>query len=326
MSVLMVNNLSMKKMKQLPAALLTTLVLLFAGIIVYQLSLLEKQKKEMTMNRDRVNQTHEPHERLLIEVLDKRKSIHRFSLANPVKVSRDVLFSPEPKTANAFYLPTANAKTVEFEGQFIGDVNRGGSCNVDVLSYVPHGITHLETSAHVLSPDAHPPTVKDIPPDRLTGLVYLIDLTDLPEDTKTIPWQAVNEKLEKLEFSIRLLALKTRGSQLPQDYDYSGKDFLALSEQTAKGIHDFGIQCLLLDLPSIDPEKDEGKLLAHRAFFGLPSTGIEANDREKRALVELAWFDGLEEGYYYSYITPPSFQANAVTTGIIFHPLISVDR
>lgn len=314
----MVNNKPMKKSK-LSQMLLTALVILLAAIIIYQYMLLEQQKGESTMNQQGDTC---PDFRLSMEVKENNGATRRFSLGEPVRVSREVLFSPQPKTPNAFYLPKASAKTVEFEGQFIGDVKRGGSCNVDILSYVPHGITHLETSAHVLSPDSNPPTVKDIPPDRLSGVVYLVDLTALPEETKTIPWQAVQKKLAQNKLPVRMLALKTRSSLLPQDYDFSGKDFLALSEDAAKGIHDYGIQCLLLDLPSIDPEHDEGKLLAHRAWFGLPRTGINAEDKEKRALVELAWFGDLEEGYYYAAITPPSFQANAVTTGIVFNRLI----
>ncbi|NIM14000.1 MAG: hypothetical protein GTO45_18295 [Candidatus Aminicenantes bacterium] len=45
-------------------------------------------------------------------------------------------------------------------------------------------------------------------------------------------------------------------------------------------------------------------------------------DNERRALVELAWFSDLEEGYYYVVITPPRFQANAVSTGVVFQPLV----
>jgi hypothetical protein len=39
-----------------------------------------------------------------------------------------------------------------------------------------------------------------------------------------------------------------------------------LEEAAAGFIRECGIQHLLIDLPSVDKEKDEGKLLAHKAF------------------------------------------------------------
>lgn len=265
---------------------------------------------------------------MMIKVLDTHGEDRWFGMGDFKTVSREVLLNNETKAPNAFHLTPFSSRTVEFEGQFIGDVKRGGSCNVDTLSYVPHGLTHLETSAHLLNPDAHPPTVKDIPPESLSGIALLLDLSYLgKEPGGKIPWDAVRPVLEKNTLPISLLAIKTHASILPQDYDFSSKDFLSLSPETAKGIHDYRldgnrIDCLILDLPSIDPESDGGKLLAHRNFFGLPLTGMDAEDKEKRALVELAWFSDLQEGYYYVFISPPRFDTNAVTTGILLRPLL----
>ena len=270
----------------------------------------------------------------IIEVIDAKGKTVRFRLGEPRSVSREVLFKPEGISVNAFHLPRIRSRTLESEGQFIGDVKRGGSCNVDLLSYVPHGLTHIETSAHILSPDSNPPTIKDIPPGHLCGIVYLIDLTRLgTEPGGQIPGKEIEIKLRQNTIPISMLALKTRASLLPFDYDFSGKDFLSLSPEAAKEIHDYTfsgsgsfslqqrINCLLLDLPSIDAEADGGKLQAHRNFFGLGGTGHSGEDCEKRALVELAWFSNLNEGYYYGMITPPSFQTHAVSTGIVFRPL-----
>jgi len=274
--------------------------------------------------------------KMILNVTDSAGKKQEFHLAGPVSVSREVLFSPKTKSPNAFHLPPIQTKTVEYEGQFIGDVKRGGSCNVDVLSYVPHGLTHIETAAHILNTDTKPFSINDIPPENLHGIVYLIDLAQYSaEPGAQIPWEPIETKLKQNRLPISMLALKTTASLLPQDYDFSGKNFLSLSPNAALGIHDYRfyfpgsskvkeekrIDCLLLDLPSIDPEKDEGKLSDHRRYFGIPLTGHNAVDSEKRTIVELAWFSHLNEGYYYAVITPPRFQTHAVTTGIFFYPL-----
>jgi len=247
-----------------------------------------------------------------------------FRVGKPRNVSREVLFYPETKSVNGFDLPRIESQPFRYKEQFIGDVNKGGSCNVDILHYVPHGITHIETSAHILTRDKRAVTLKDISPENLCGLIYLADLTHLDSKPgQAITWQHLEPKIDNLTLPISMLALKTRASLLPQDFDFSGEDFLFLHPETARAIHDLAprLNCLILDLPSIDREKDGGRLLAHRHFFGLPETGHQWMDGEKRTLVELAWFSNLREGYYYAVITPPSFQANAVSTGIFFHPL-----
>lgn len=49
-----------------------------------------------------------------------------------------------------------------------------------------------------------------------------------------------------------------------QNYSHTNPPYLA--EEAATYIREIGIQHLLIDLPSVDREEDEGKLLAHKAF------------------------------------------------------------
>ncbi len=210
---------------------------------------------------------------------------------------------------------------------FTSDVSQGGSCNVELLTYCPHNITHLETSAHVLSHGTST-TVDQLPLEQHVGLFFLIDLEDnhTMTDRNFILWEDVEPKLQKNDLPINMLGLKTRASRLPEHHDFSGQDFLALHPETARQIHDYSqhgskVQYLILDLPSADPEHDEGKLLAHRNFFGLPEVGHEMDDPEKRALIELAYFKDIDEGYYHAVIVPVRFQTNAVAIHVLLFPL-----
>ncbi len=336
---MVLNNMEPKKRGRLLRTLIVVPVLLI--IVFYYTTSMNKQmkkiKREVSGQMDIANGV-----RHQCAVVDKRGDVRWFAMGTPVSVAREVYFRDEIKTPNAFHLPTPRTSTLEVKNQLTGDVDRGGTCNVDVLSYVPHGLTHLETSAHVLGPKVQPPTVIDIPQEYFSGLVYLIDLSRLkagPGDQ--IPAAAIKPTLEKNALPITMLAIKTRASRLSQHYDFSGEKFLSLSPEAAQLIHDYRftapppskgknkekkkivsqIQGLIVDLPSLDAESDGGKLLAHRRFFGLPDTGTEAEDKEKRFAVELAWFEQLSEGYYYATITPPRFQTNAVSTGVMFHTL-----
>ncbi len=264
---------------------------------------------------------------LFIELTDKSGEARSYRLNEPVSVDRRVLFTPEIKAANSFHITLPSRKTYEVPGQFTGNVDRGGVCNVEIISSAAHNTTHIETSAHILSYDTDPMTIDQIPVKNLSGLLYLIDLSSISaEPGKAVEWIDIERKLLQIELPVSMLAIKTQGSVLPEDYDFSGKDFIYLAPEAAKAINDFRIMekridCLLLDLPSIDRENDEGKLLAHRYYFGLPESGHTGTGTEKRTLIELAYFSGLEEGYYYAAITPPRFQTNAMTTGIFLWKL-----
>lgn len=250
---------------------------------------------------------------------------YSFDLGNPISVSRIVAPSQH---SNAFYLPELHSQSFMYKDVFVGDVLSGGSCNVDVLSFCPHNLTHIETSDHILDQSNSKASIKDIPGDRYQGLVYLIDVSKkLADKDKFIPSNLIKEELQKVTLPISALAFKTGASLLDENYDFSGKDFLALHEESSQEIVNFSLEdqkvkTLILDLPSTDSENDQGKLLAHRAFFEIPREGIEFNDSKKKAIVELAYFRNVVQDYYYFIMTPPKIQANAIITDILFYPLI----
>ena len=249
----------------------------------------------------------------------------QFRLGQPVSVSRQISFS---QNTNAFSLPEITSRPFRYENLFIGDVDQGGSCNVDILDFCPHNLTHLETSAHILRHSISSSYISDIPVDHLQGIVYLADLTSsLDEQSSLIPPTIVDVILKSLNIPINALALKTSASNLPENYDFSNKNFLALDPRSALLLNNYNsnnssINCLLLDLPSTDAEHDGGKLLAHRAFFGLPSSGIDFVDLQKRVIIELAFFKELVQNYYYFITTPARIQSNAIITDIVFFPLL----
>ncbi|MFC1492316.1 cyclase family protein [candidate division KSB1 bacterium] len=264
---------------------------------------------------------------IVLSLADTQGDEKSFQKGSPVPVDRRVIFIPETKAANSFFISRPSRETYEVPGQFTGDVDRGGVCNVEIISSAAHNTTHIETSAHVLSYGSDPVTVDEIPLENLSGLLYLIDLTDIPaESGNAVKWIDIEKRLLQITLPVTMLAIKTQGSVLPEDYDFSGQDFIYMAPEAAKAVNEFRIMdkkidCLILDLPSIDRENDQGKLLAHRNYFGIPETGHTGTDTEKRALVELAYFAGLDEGYYYAVITPPRFQTNAMTTGVTFWKL-----
>jgi hypothetical protein len=61
-----------------------------------------------------------------------------------------------------------------------------------------------------------------------------------------------------------------------------------------------GIQHLLIDLPSVDKEKDEGKLLAHKAFWNVTDVNdLNLDARLEATITEMIYVpDNVADGSY----------------------------
>lgn len=256
--------------------------------------------------------------------LSLNSKIFSFQLGKPVSVSRPILID---KHTHAFNLPDVLSRPFKYENIFIGDVLQGGSCNVDILSFCPHNLTHVETSDHILNQKSAYASINKVPVNHLQGLVYVIDLTKkLNPDTKLIQLKHIEDELAKISYPITAIALKTFASELSPEYDFTGKNFLALSKEVSEYISHCSfasqkITTLLLDLPSTDQENDGGKLLAHRAFFEIPDKGFEFLDTKKKVIAELTYLNEIKQNYYYFIMTPAKIQTNAIITDILFYPL-----
>ena len=104
------------------------------------------------------------------------------------------------------------------------------------------------------------------------------------------------QQMEQVRFQagIRALVIRT----LPNDAEketknYSGTNPPFVSEPAMQKIVDMGIEHLIIDLPSVDPEVDEGKLAAHKIFW-------KGSNRQKHCTVtELAYIpNDITDGIY----------------------------
>jgi len=76
-----------------------------------------------------------------------------------------------------------------------------------------------------------------------------------------------------------------------------------------------GIEHLVVDLPSIDRAHDEGRLTAHRLFFGLPAgqTALARAARSTCTVTELAYIpDEAVDGPYLLELQVPAINGDAV--------------
>jgi kynurenine formamidase len=105
---------------------------------------------------------------------------------------------------------------------------------------------------------------------------------------------------------------------------YSHTNPAYLEEAAANFIRESGIQHLLIDLPSVDREEDEGKLLAHKAFWNVKNVNNLNDDaRLNCTITEMIYVeDEVQDGSYILNLQIASFENDASPSKPILYQII----
>lgn len=206
---------------------------------------------------------------------------------------------------------------------FSGSVASGASCNCHIITLTPHcNGTHTECVGHLTAEafDAHrqipaglvPALLVTVTPVRARESAESSDPAPLADD-----WLITRMAIErnwpaKPAFTPRALVVRTRSTN-STDPPVATTPFL--SRDAAELMVARGIEHLVIDLPSLDRTQDQGRLSAHRVFFGLPpgSTALAAARRPQATVTELASIPAaVEDGLYLLEIQAPAIGGDAV--------------
>jgi kynurenine formamidase len=79
----------------------------------------------------------------------------------------------------------------------------------------------------------------------------------------------VSEKLKNTKAQAVIIRTKPN-TAAKKSKKYSNTNWPYLDHKAATYLRDLGVKHVLIDLPSVDKEKDNGALLAHKAFWNIP--------------------------------------------------------
>ena len=192
-------------------------------------------------------------------VLNSRKV--SVDLTKPLDISMPLI--SDEKNVNAWYVGPPKIEPVVFDG-WTASVAKGASINFNNIEFNPHAHgTHTETVGHITE------KVHSIN-KNLKRFFFLSEVVtvapekvgdDLVISAKQLRFALGNKKRE----AIVIRTLPNTRDKLSRQYSHTNPPFL--SEEAAIYLRNKGIKHLLIDLPSVDKEKDEGQLLAHHAFW-----------------------------------------------------------
>ena len=246
----------------------------------------------------------------------------RADLARGADISIPLDFGgPQP---SFFGAPRASAEPLVID-DYTGDTRRGGSCNAEAYRLVPHcNGTHTECVGHLTDERL---AIRDL----ATALIVCRLITVRPDDGP-----------EGLEIHADALAgaLGTAGAAggtglvirtLPNDAGKrerayaSGSMPASFTPGAMSLLVDLGIEHLLVDLPSVDPGHDGGRLAAHRIFWGLPpgSRRAAAASRGHATITEMIFVpDEVLDGSYLLNLQIPPFMSDAAPSRPLLFPLV----
>lgn len=241
---------------------------------------------------------------------------HYARLSEPQDISIPLDFAGE--NPNCFYAPLPTVSPV-IAGDFIGDTSQGGLVNFKTIQLNPHGNgTHTECVGHI---------AKDpyFLPDSLRNYHFTARLISVYPQRQS----SGDRVIERQQLAAHLRPGETQAvviRTLPNDSSkrtrqYSGTNPPYLQAEAAQLLCDYGIDHLLLDLPSVDREEDDGVLAAHHTFWQYPH-----QPRKNATITELCYLpDHLKDGLYLLNLQITSILLDASPSKPVLYPLRPVE-
>ena len=229
-------------------------------------------------------------------------------LSKPIDIS--IPLSDSDKNPIAWYLDKPKIEPVRFDN-WVGSVKEGSSTNFNNIGFNPHAHgTHTECLGHI---------TKEFYSinQSLKSFFFLAELISVKPEKQGEDFVITKDCFTSFAMTnnnIEALVIRT----LPNDIQKKSKNYSHtnppyLSEEATLFLVEKGIKHLLIDLPSVDKEKDEGKLVSHKAFWNVKDiNNVNHDARFDATITEMVYIpDSVKDGLYLLNLQIASFENDA---------------
>lgn len=185
----------------------------------------------------------------------------QIDLSKPLDIS--IPLRASTNNVNAWYLDQPKIEPVK-DGEWVASVADGADMNFNNIWFNPHAHgTHTECVGHITK------KVHSIN-QQLKQFFFLAEVITVAPEKKGKDFVISKKQLQfalgnKKRDAVVIRTIPNTIEKLSQHYSHTNPPYL-LSE-AAIYLRDKGVKHLLIDLPSVDKEQDNGELLAHNAFW-----------------------------------------------------------
>ena len=204
-------------------------------------------------------------------------------------------------------------------GEWEGSVSMGAAVNFNNISFNPHAhSTHTECVGHIS-------VNNESLNNELKQYFFLSKLiTVCPRENKGdyIITKKMIQQLVKREEKIEALIIRTLPNHSSKKkHNYSNTNPPYLSKGAAQYMVDINVRHLLIDTPSIDKEKDDGQVVAHKTFWQFPES-----NRTGCTITELIYVpDSIVDDLYFLNLQFVAFENDASPSRPILFKVISYE-
>lgn len=226
---------------------------------------------------------------------------HQIDLSKPLDISMSL--SDSKQNVNAWYIGKPKIKPAKVDGDVIS-VEKGAVVNFNNIKFNPHAHgTHTECVGHITE------TVYSVNKYLKTYFFFAELITVAPEkfgddfviSKKQLQFMIGNKKRE----AVIIRTIPNTREKLSIQYSHTNPPYL--QEDAAIYLREKGVQHLLIDLPSVDKEKDDGDLLCHNAFWN-----TSGRLRRNATITEFIFVaNSIEDGTYFLNIQMAPFENDA---------------
>ncbi len=236
----------------------------------------------------------------------------QIDVSKPIDIS--IAIDAQSQNVNAWYIDDPKIKPEKFDDKEVSVAN-GAVVNFNSIHFNPHShITHTECVGHITE-EVHSVNQNLKHFFHLSEVITVVPIKkdgDFVIATKQLKMALRNKKRDAV--IIRTLPnLEDKKSAR-----YSNTNPTYLLEEAAIFLREKGIKHLLIDLPSVDKEKDKGKLLAHNAFWN-----TAGDIRMDATITEFIYVPNeVEDGEYLLNLMIAPFENDATPSKPILYKLI----
>ena len=201
----------------------------------------------------------------MIATIKHNSRNYKIDLSQPLDIS--IAMHGNGKNIGAWYLGPPTILPHEEDG-FIGKVAAGASVNFNNIWFNPHShVTHTECAGHITD-EVHSVN------QHLKQFFHLAELVTVAPEKKGDDFVVSKKQLQyalgnKKRAAIVIRTLPNLDTKKSMQYSHTNPPYL--EKEAIVFLRDKNVDHLLLDLPSVDREKDEGVLAGHHAFWNVPT-------------------------------------------------------
>ncbi|WP_425235741.1 cyclase family protein [Ulvibacterium sp.] len=225
----------------------------------------------------------------MLAKIEYNNKAYTIDLSKPLDIS--IPLRGEASNVNAWYLDHPKIEPHQ-EGGSVAKVSEGAAINFNDIWFNPHAHgTHTECVGHITE-EFHSINT------HLNRYFFAAELLTIAPEKQGGDFVISKKQLEYVlgqgrRDAIVIRTLPNTKAKLSRQYSHTNPPYIL--EEAAKFLCEIGVQHLLIDLPSVDKEKDNGELLAHKAFWN-----FNGALRKSATITELVFVPNhIQDGKYF---------------------------